>query len=296
MNTNYLLPRSTGLGLMALLLATSLPGWASGDRHATLQEALTHHASFDQGVTAEFSRGDPVMRGFANTEERKAGGIKATLGPSVEIMAAAGKFGGALRRETKHPQKLFYHTKGILDYDKQDWSGTVSVWLRISPDVDLEPGFCDPVMFMGSSGRDGLIFVEWSAAHSPRKFRYAVRPRSDIWNPEGVRWEEVPAAQRPMVQVEEAPFSRDHWTHVVFSFDRVNAGQSAEGRLYLDGKLQGRIADWDLTFGWTDADVILALGVNYIGFMDDLAVFDRALTDGEVAALHDLAGGVEDLY
>ncbi|MFO0944872.1 MAG: hypothetical protein U1D30_02830 [Planctomycetota bacterium] len=54
-----------------------------------------------------------------------------------------------------------------------------------------------------------------------------------------------------MVQVAKPPFSRDAWTHVVFTVENVNdKSQPRAGRLYLNGKLQGTIENWDLTFGW----------------------------------------------
>jgi hypothetical protein len=41
--------------------------------------------------------------------------------------------------------------------------------------------------------------------------------------------------------------------------------------------------------------VALVLGASYVGHQDDLAVFDRALTDFEVVQLFKLEGGVASL-
>jgi hypothetical protein len=273
-----------------------LPQPVHADPRASLRHALTHHASFDQSLSADFSRGDPVMYAFSTAAERSAGGSPAKFGDSVQIVGKAGRFGGALWREKKDTLTLFYRQDGILDYDPADWSGTVSLWLRISPDDDLLPGYCDPVQVTGGRSKTGFIFLEWSRDHTPRKFRYAVLPQVERWNPDGLGWEELAEDKRPMVQLNDAPFSRNTWTHVAFTFDRLNAGKAASGRLYLNGELQGTIAGWDLILGWTPGDVLLALGANYIGFMDDLAVFDRALDGNEVRALYRLPNGVEDLH
>jgi hypothetical protein len=40
----------------------------------------------------------------------------------------------------------------------------------------------------------------------------------------------------------------------------------------------------------------MMLGLGYTGWMDDLAVFDRALTADEVRALNRLPRGVSDLH
>ena len=36
----------------------------------------------------------------------------------------------------------------MLNYNDRNWSATVSVWLRLDPDKDLEPGYCDPVQIV----------------------------------------------------------------------------------------------------------------------------------------------------
>lgn len=96
-----------------------------------------------------------------------------------------------------------------------------------------------------------------------------------------------------MVQLKTAPFSRDAWTHAVFTLENINGGPEVNGgALYLDGKLQGRIEKFDLTFGWDPASVMLVLGAAYVGYLDDVTVFNRALSADEIAKLHalDLGG------
>ena len=41
---------------------------------------------------------------------------------------------------------------------------------------------------------------------------------------------------------------------------------------------------------------MLVLGASYVGHIDDLAVFDRPLTDAEVDRVYRLEKGVRDLY
>ena len=74
-----------------------------------------------------------------------------------------------------------------------------------------------------------------------------------------------------------------------------NKSAKPTGSLFINGKLQGRIENWDLTFGWDPASVAIVLGASYVGHQDDLAVFKRALTDAEVDQLYKLEGGVSSL-
>jgi hypothetical protein len=256
-----------------------------------LKKSLTLHASFDQGLEADFARGDKQC--YVQQGKELA---PAVLTDDVKVVSDEGRYGGALHFTKKNNFRPSYKDGGILGYNEKDWSTSVSVWLRLSPDEDLEPGYCDPIQIVGDDLKKGFIFLEWSKDETPRFFRYAIRPLFHIWNPDNLQWADIPFNKRPMVQVERAPFTRDKWTHVVFSLAHINEKDRPQvGRLHLNGTLQGTIENWDLTFGWDPERVLLVLGAAYVGHLDDLAVFDRALTDTEVTQLYRLTKGVSEL-
>jgi hypothetical protein len=255
-----------------------------------LRRGLTFHAPFDGGFDAASSADDPASR-------VRAGGkmVSPTPGPEMRL-ATDGKFGACLVFPKKGTVRPEYAASRSLAYGTTDWSATVSVWLRLDPDKDLEPGYCDPVQIVGDDVKKGFIFLEWSKDHAPRHFRFAVRPIYHLWNPDAVGWEQIPDERRPMVKMEQAPFRRDRWTHVVFVLDHLNDHAAPpRARLHVDGKPVGVIQGHDLTFGWDPAAIRLVLGAAYVGSMDDLAVWNRALTAEEIARLHALPGGVETL-
>jgi hypothetical protein len=258
---------------------------------ANLARALTLHASFDKALEADFSRGDKACYVVQGKDL-----VAAKPTNEVRLAEGAGRFGGGLHFTKKNNFRPAYKDAGVLGYNDKSWSASVSIWLRLTPDEDLEPGYCDPVQIVGDDSKKGFIFLEWSKDETPRYFRYAIRPLFSIWNPDNVQWDQIPFGKRPMVQVERAPFSRDTWTHAVFTLENVNDKNKPQaGRLYLNGKLQGSIEKWDLTFGWDPARVLLVLGASYVGHMDDLAVFNRALAEEEVKQLHGLPKGVSAL-
>jgi hypothetical protein len=278
---------SGALAATTLLLAA--PATAA-DALRPLRGALTHHVSFDSTFDADFSKGDPKAQ-FTGAPK----GTPPGPGEFIKLAPGAGRFGGALHVTKKNPIKPAWNNAGILNYQPAHWSGSVSIWLRLTPDEDLEPGYCDPVQIVGGDNKKGFIFLEWSKDETPRLFRYAIRPLFEIWNPKNQDWAKMTDAERPMVQLHHAPFSRTKWTHVVFTFDRLNAGKAGVGRLYLDGKHQGSVQGWDLTFGWDAARVQLVLAAAYVGHMDDLGVFNRALTEAEVKQVFTLKNGIRDL-
>jgi len=275
----------TALVILSLGLLSSL--------HAqeALKASLAFHASFDAGLDADFSRGEKACVVKKGKEL-----VPAAFNEELAHDAKGGKFGGCLHFPKKGVTRPQFSGVNMLGYSAEGWNATVSTWLRLTPDQDLEPGYCDPVQIVGDDGKKGFIFLEWSKDETPRFFRYAIRPLFHIWNPTNVQWGDIPAEKRPMVQVAGAPFSREIWTHVAFTLENVNSkAAKPRGSLFINGKLQGRIEGWDLTFGWDPAQVALVLGASYVGRIDDLAVFDRALTDAEIKTLFGLEGGVSSL-
>jgi hypothetical protein len=48
---------------------------------------------------------------------------------------------------------------------------------------------------------------------------------------------------------------------------------------------------------WDTSKVTMRLGTgNYVGLMDDISLFNKALTEAEIQTLYNLKNGVEELY
>ena len=264
---------------------------ATAQDTSALSKALTLHASFDKTFDADFSRGDKAC-----TTRQKTGLVPAVPNEEVMFAPTEGRYGGALHFTKKGSLRPQFSGVDVLGYNDKSWNSTVSVWLRLNPDKDLEPGYCDPVQIIGDDLKKGFIFLEWSKDETPRFFRYAIRPLFHIWNPTNVQWADIPFEKRPMVQVARAPFTRDAWTHVVFTLENINdKSRKPAGQLYLNGQSQGRIENWDLTFGWDPAQVQLVLGAAYVGYLDDLGAFNRVLTEAEVKQVYGLKQGLGEL-
>lgn len=277
--------------LPLLLLLPFLATTSRAQEPAALRKSLAFHASFDSGLDADFSRGDKTC------QIRKGRDLApCVFNDDVKPAPGAGRYGSCIHFPKKGATRPQFSGVNVLGYNKRSWSATVSIWLRLTPDEDLEPGYCDPLQITGDDTKKGYIFLEFSKDETPRYFRYAIRPLFHIWNPTNVQWADLPFEKRPMVQVVRPPFRRDKWTHVAFTLSKVNDRTgNPSGSLYIDGKPQGRIENWDLTLGWDPASVAIVLGASYVGWQDDLAVFDRALTDAEVRSLFGIEGGVASL-
>ncbi|MEY4088862.1 MAG: hypothetical protein RJB55_1133 [Verrucomicrobiota bacterium] len=278
---------------LAALPALTLHAAAPND---TLRSALVFHAPFDTTADASFAKGDP--RVYTAADRTKRANATPGLPPAEDtrIVADAGRFGGALEFRRKIKPQVFYRGGDNLGYQPKNWQGSISFWLRLDPDRDLEPGYCDPVQFVGQAWNEGNLFVEFSKDHTPRHFRFAIMAVTRFWNPKNRKWEEMPEPERPMTAVHRPPFSRERWTHVLVTFSRINSGApDGRGTLYLDGRKQGSFSGWNNTFNWDVSQSALTVGLAYTGFIDDLAVFNRELDDAEAATIFALPRGIAGL-
>lgn len=285
------LPGMIVLPVAAVVLsgAAGLPAAAQGG----LREALTFHASFDGGLDAAHAAGDPKLYSAPSMKERQDAKPGLAAAAQAERAPGAGRFGDALRFTAKKPPIVFYKAAGNMPYEKTDWDGTVSFWLSTDPEKQLEPGFCDPVQITPRAWNDAAFFVEFEKKPGAIPFRLGVYADLDMWNPQKRKFAEIPQSERPLVTVDDPPFAGGRWTHVAFTFQRFNTGKpDGVARLYLNGEPRGTLDGRQQTFTWDPREAIVGLGLGYIGLLDELSIFSRALTDAEVRTLFALDRGI----
>jgi hypothetical protein len=80
------------------------------------------------------------------------------------------------------------------------------------------------------------------------------------------------------------------------TWDGVNNTKEGRARLYLNGEFQGASSIIREPFTWDVAKTQLNLGIGYVGLVDDIAAFNKALSAEEVRFLYGLDKGVAELY
>ncbi len=259
-----------------------------------LRNSLAFHAPFDGEPKAAVARGDPRI--YTAPKMALKDPKEGLTSGNVAIAKGRGRFGDALEFRKKEEPAVFFLGAENMPYAKENWGGTVSLWMTLDPDQDLEPGFADPIQITEREWNDGAFFVDFSKDDKPRHFRLGVFADRIVWDPKKREWDDVPVAERPMVDVGRKIFGRGKWTHVAFTFSRFNTGQNdGRARLYIDGESMGNLSARRQTFTWDPKKTVIWLGLSYIGLMDDLAIFDRELTSDEVKSLYKLESGVKSL-
>ena len=253
---------------------------------AALSEALTFYASFDEQYAADYARGDATLYTAANWKTFEDATPVEADHAIVRRIAEGGRYGGALEFQTDWDPIVFFKGEDNIAYTENGWQGSFSFWLRVVPDEDLEEGYSDPFIVTDKSWDNASLYVDFTEDDRPRRFRFAVFSDYSFWNPSSTPWEEVAVADRPMIDVESAPFAAGDWTHVVLTFAGINSDAPATLIGYIDGLEAGRMETRVIRINWLTDRVLMALGRHYTGAFDELTVFDRVLTPDEVQFLY----------
>jgi hypothetical protein len=273
--------------LVALCLNFALP--VSGSRQAldtplpaAMARSLSFAATFDRGLDADWARGDARIHSATaiNRQEARVG----LGGPGVDRPAVGGRSGGALRFTQENQRVVYYPAKDNFPYRATGgWSGTISYFLSLDPEKDLPESWSDPLQITERAWNDAAFWNDFTKDDRPRKFRLGVLADLKVWNPDNQDFDLLPDAEKPAVVVDRPPFAAGEWTHVLVTFERFNTGlPNGEARLYLNGKLQGVVKDRNQQYTWDPDKTAIFLGLSFAGLIDDVMLFDRALSEEEI--------------
>ncbi len=275
------------------IIALGFSSCATNTTQQDLKAALTFYASFDQGTDADFALGDKQLYTVPSRQARdsaKAGLHK----PDIKVDKGNGRFGDGLFFTERSKEYIYYPSEKNIAYNTKDWSGAISFWMKLDPNKDLEPGYCDPIQITDVSYNDASIWVDFTK-ENPRDFRLGVIGDRAVWNPnpEGPD-NENPIFMEKLTGVKNPPFSSEQWTHILINFSNLNT-PNGKASLYLNGEHKGTRSDIATPFTWDLPLSNIYLGLGYIGRMDELSIYNRTLTDKEINALYQLENGVHTL-
>jgi hypothetical protein len=253
-------------------------------------KSLTFYASFDKGLEADVAKGTKTIYTAPAYNQLEA----PTSGNLIESvkLATEGKFGGALAFEEKTKEVLFYLAGENVEYNDQPFDGTISLWLSLDPEIDLEPGYCDPIQITDVGYNDAAFWVDFSDKN-PRLFRMGVFGDLAVWNPDNIGPDKNPSFYNRLVVAQERPFGSGLWTHVVIAYENINQ-KSGQASFYVNGKLQGSRTISE-PFTWEVAKSKIFLGLNYIGLMDEVAIFSKSLNEEEIKLIYNSEESIGDL-
>ena len=260
----------------------------------TLRASLSFLASFDHGFDADYAHGDRLIYSAPSFRDLDVA-VADVRDPDIVIAKGQGRYGDALQFKKKNTQAVFFRAAVNSGYRPRNWSGTISFWLNLAPDTDLEPGFTDPLQITDKAYNNAALWVDFTRDDKPRHLRLGVFGDSSAWNPQNASTEQNPFFDRRTVVVTQPPFAHGQWTHVAIVFANLNSDTAGTAKLYLNGRLQGTATGIKEPFTWEAARATIRLGVNYTGLWDELSIYDRPLSDAAIEALFNLAGGASTL-
>jgi formylglycine-generating enzyme required for sulfatase activity len=275
--------------LLLLVVGALLPAAAAEPGDAVLK-AVTLYASFDEGLRADVGGGDLTLWTRSNDPKEKGKFLyeKGFDDKAFRVAKGKGVAGGCLEATDVLPNngRLYFPARGNIAFKKDGWGATLSVWINTDPNKLFKTPFCDPIQITQKGANNGGIWFDFNDA-KPRDLRMGVFPA--VADPKLAVKEEDPRA--PMVRVKDVGLKSGDWHHVVLTWDNLDTGKKdALATLYIDAKKIGDVKDRDLAMDWEVEKAGIYVAVNYIGLLDELALFNRPLTADEVTLLHKQPG------
>jgi len=245
----------------------------------TLRRATCLYASFHEGFDADLARGD----GRASPNE-----------DVVRLEPDAGRTGGAIAFSARdhgwEEDELTFHARDNFPCDAR--CGTVSLWLRGDPDVDLADEYPVDPFHISRHPSDGSFYLDLTRPNddrygSPRKLRFGIYGD----NPDRSRF-----TGGQLLVVGELGWHDRAWHHVVGTWEGMNGGEGAGvSAVYLDGVRRAWMSGYTHRVTW-DLDALrIGLGQRYVGEIEDLLILNRALSGAEVEALYGTSDDLREL-
>lgn len=249
---------------------------------AKLRKAVTFYASFDEKIQGDVGGGKLAPSTRYDHPEKKGQYLIEPGYPkkAFRIVKGGGVHGGALEGVDVLPRRgrLFFPMKGNLAFNPKGWSGSASVWINTNPNTQLKTSFCDPIQITEKGAHNGGIWMDFPNV-KPRDFRMG------IFRGLGANEKAVPESdpKAPLVRIKKIDFKTGDWRHVVITWKNFDTGKAnAEAILYVDGKQIGKLSDRQMAMKWNVDRAGIYFAVSYIGLLDELALFNRALTPEEI--------------
>ncbi len=273
-------------GLVLSAIVQMLRSDAAEPDEAGLRRAATLYASFDEAVKADVGGGDLTFwtRTTDSKDPKKFHYEKGFDAKVFRIAKNKGISGGCLEATDVLPNngRIYFPAKDNIAFKTGGWGGTLSLWINTDPNTLLKTQFCDPVQMTHKGANNGGIWCDFNNA-KPRDMRMGVFPMV----PEGQTGIKEEAPNAPMVRIKEIGFKSGDWHHIALAWTNFDTGKKdAVATLYVDGKKIGDVKDREIAMGWELDKAGIYVAVNYIGLLDELALFNRALTAEEVGMLH----------
>ncbi len=215
-----------------------------------LAASMSFYASYEDGMDAAYARDDRRIYSAPSYDALDERGPW-YWGQDVKLAYDSGISGHALGFTGGLTQALFYTGEANTPWAD---GGAVSVWLN--------PGEFSgaPLAVTGVDPFAPAAAIDFSSDPIQLAVR-AIQGEGAAVPPEG------------------------DWVHVVISISNPRSGGKVT--VYVNGEESTSFDLTDPDHSWDSARSMMRLGVNYVGLIDELATFDRAVTPAEVRLLHD---------
>ena len=205
-----------------------------------------------------------------------------------------GKHGDALAFAKDNSHVVFYKLEKNIQYSERDFKGSASLWMSLDPN-EIPDQYCDPMQLTDKYYASDAIWIDITKNDVPPDLRLGVLGDERVWD---VNKRQGAAEEFfwHLLKISNPPFEKGKWTHIVATWE-LNGSDTGRAKLYFNGEYAGQSGPIREPFLWDTSKVTMRLGTgNYIGLMDDISLFNKALTADEIRILYNLKNGVAELH
>jgi hypothetical protein len=253
-----------------------------GELRRVVREHTCLYASFDNSVDADVCRGDPAAVVNSAVVRHDPNG---------------GRAGGTLvfnaRDHGWAEDEFRYAARANFPYSTSSFAGTISLWLQCDPDGGLAPEYPVDPFHVSRHPSDASYYLDLTKPNdwrygSPRKLRFGYYNDSPERNM---------FVGGHLIVVGELGWNDRRWHHVVATWRNANSGRpDGAAALYIDGCRRGTMEHYEHRLSWDLDAVKIGLGQRFVGKIDELLILDTALSAEQVAALHEPATKISELW
>jgi hypothetical protein len=234
-----------------------------------LEQHTRLHATFNSGVDADLAKGSSVAAINSDVVQHIVEGNNGFLRFSAKDHGWA-------------EDEFTFSAQHNFPYKESAFEGTISLWLRGDPDLDLNDEFPVDPFHISRHAADGSFYLDLTRPNdwrygSPRKLRFGIygdSPAQDMF------------VGGQLLVVGDLGWSDTKWHHLAATFQNVNSrNEDGSAALYIDGVQRSTMNGYRHDLTWQTDKMTIGLGQRFVGDIDELLILDKSLSSTDVSAL-----------
>lgn len=266
---------SVSILLFSFLSAFAAPGFGQRGSSSVERDRLLLYQTFNFPINGKL--------GAFGYPDAAAGDAEVTSG-------WRGKFGEAIEFPTPD-SAIGYQAEGNFPLTKDYNDGTIAMWVRCASGEQPEDRFAELFEVNDGSWNDGAFGLALTPGQ-PGRIVFSLYGSAPV----SATGETVGGPQH-LIAYEGIDWATGEWHHIAASWENINTGRrNAVLKLYVDAERQRVSPRFDHVVHWRSPQQTIRVGWGFVGWIDELAIFGKALSERQIRRIFEHPEGVSGVY